>query len=59
MVKMDINPTEAAYLSLYPALSELEVLDLRQNFLGDLGLEVIAHSKIVKNIQVEIGEFTS
>jgi len=51
MAKMDISPAEAAYLSLYPALAELEVLDLRQNFLGDSGLEVIAHSEILKNLK--------
>jgi len=51
MVKMDISPAETAYLCLYPALAELEVLDLRQNFLGDPGLEVIAHSEILKNLK--------
>lgn len=51
MAKMEISPMEAAYLSLYPALAELEVLDLRQNFLGDAGLEVIAHSEILKNLK--------
>ena len=35
MAKMDITPTEVAYLSLYPDLAELEVLDLRQNFLAE------------------------
>ena len=51
MAKMGITPAETAYLSLHPALAELEVLDLRQNFLGDSGLEVIAHSEILKNLK--------
>ncbi len=51
MAKMEVNSMEAAYISLYPALSELEVLDLRQNFLGDDGVRVLAESKILTNLR--------
>jgi Ran GTPase-activating protein (RanGAP) involved in mRNA processing and transport len=51
MASMDINPDEAAYLSLYPDLSELTVLDLRKNFLGDTGLQAIAISPVLKNLK--------
>lgn len=52
MAGMEINPDEAAYLSLYPALAELETLDLRKNFLGDTGLQTIARSPVLKNVRV-------
>ncbi len=51
MANMDINPDEAAYLSLYPDLSELEILDLRKNFLGDAGFQAIALSPVLKNLK--------
>jgi len=51
MAKMEITPMEAAYLSRYPALSKLEVLDLRQNHLGDEGLDAIASSPIFQNLR--------
>lgn len=51
MANMEINPDEATYLSLYPDLAELEILDLRKNFLGDIGLEAIAQSPILKNLR--------
>ncbi len=51
MAGMEINPDEAAYLSLYPDLSGLEVLDLRKNFLGDTGLQAIAVSPVLKNLK--------
>lgn len=51
MANMEINPNEAAYLSLYPDLSGLEVLDLRKNFLGDTGFQAIARSPVLKNIK--------
>ena len=44
MVKMDISPVEAAYLSRYPGLKSVEVLDLRQNFLGDDGVVALSQS---------------
>lgn len=51
MSNMEISEDEAIYLSLYPALSELEVLDLRKNFLGDAGFMAIAQSSILKNLK--------
>lgn len=51
MAGMEINPDEVAYLSQYPALAELETLDLRKNFLGDTGLQTIARSSILKNVK--------
>ncbi len=51
MASMEINPDEATYLSLYPDLSELEVLDLRKNFLGDTGLQALALSNVLKNVR--------
>ncbi|MDH5762570.1 MAG: hypothetical protein OEZ51_06300 [Nitrospinota bacterium] len=51
MASMEINSDEAVYLSLYPDLSELEILDLRKNFLGDIGLQALARSPILKNVR--------
>ena len=51
MAGMEINADEATYLSLYPDLSGLEVLDLRKNFLGDTGLQAIATSTILANLK--------
>lgn len=51
MAGMEINPDETTYLSLYPDLSEIEVLDLRKNFLGDTGLQAIAISPVLVNLK--------
>ena len=51
MASMEISPDEATYLSLYPDLSELEVLDLRKNFMGDTGLQAIAISPVLGNLK--------
>ncbi len=51
MAKMEITPMEAAYLSRYPALDRLEVLDLRQNHLGDEGMDAIASSPLFQNLR--------
>jgi Leucine-rich repeat (LRR) protein len=51
MANMEINVNEATYLSLYPDLSELTSLDLRKNFLGDIGLQAIAVSPVLKNLK--------
>ena len=51
MAGMEINPDEAMYLSLYPDLSDLEVLDMRKNFLGDVGFQAIAVSPVFKNLK--------
>ena len=52
MADMEVNPDEAVYLSLYPGLSDLETLDLRKNFLGDIGLQAIATSPVFNNLRV-------
>ena len=51
MARMEISTAEGVYLSQYPGLSEVEVLDLRQNYLGDEGLDAIAHSEVLKNLR--------
>ena len=51
MANMEITAEEAAYLSLYPDLKEVETLDLRKNFLGDAGFQAIALSPILKNVK--------
>lgn len=51
MAKMEMTPMEAAYLSRYPALDKLEKLDLRQNHLGDEGLDAIASSPLFQNLR--------
>jgi Leucine-rich repeat (LRR) protein len=51
MTALEINPAEAVYLSLYPDLNTIEKLDLRQNQLGDRGMEAIANSKIIVNLK--------
>lgn len=47
----EITPFEAAYLSQYPGLENVEILDLRKNKLGDEGLEVLLSSDKIRNIQ--------
>ena len=47
----DITPLEAAYLSKYPGLENVEKLDLRKNKLGDEGLEVLLDSEKIRNIR--------
>ena len=47
----EITPVEAAYLSQYPGLENVEKLDLRKNRLGDDGLEVLLSSEKIKNVR--------
>ena len=47
----DITFIEAAYLSQYPGLEYVEKLDLRKNFLGDKGLEILLSSEKIINIR--------
>lgn len=51
MPNLEINPVEVVYLSQYPALKDVEILDLRKNGFGDFGLDAIAHSPVLKNIR--------
>ena len=48
----EITSWEAAYLSKYPGLENVEQLDLRKNKLGDEGLEVLLASEKIRNIRV-------
>ncbi len=52
MPQMEISSIEAVYLSQYPSLEGLEVLDLRKNFIGDEGLEAISQSKLFSKLKV-------
>ena len=47
----EITPVEAAYLSQYPGLENVEKLDLRKNRLGDEGLEVLLNSEKIRNLK--------
>ena len=47
----EITLMEAAYLSQYPGLEYVEKLDLRKNFLGDKGLEVLISSEKIINVR--------
>lgn len=51
MINFEINPLEAVYLSQYPAIEGVEILDLRKNSIGDEGLEALAHSPLLKNLR--------
>ena len=50
MANMQINPIEATYLSIYPGIEEVEILDLRQNHIADEGVEAIARSPLLINL---------
>lgn len=51
MPKMEVSSVEAVYLSRYPALDGLLTLDLRQNFIGDEGLEALAQSPLFSRLK--------
>jgi len=46
-----ITPLEVVYLSRHPDLERLQVLDLRKNGIGDMGLDAIAHSSVFSNLR--------
>lgn len=48
---MEITALEVVYLSQQTSLQHLEVLDLRKNGFGDVGLDAIAHSGIFCNLR--------
>lgn len=48
---MEITALEVVYLSQQTSLQQLEVLDLRKNILGDVGLDAIAHSDVFENLR--------
>ncbi|MFQ5450489.1 MAG: hypothetical protein ACE5E9_07650 [Nitrospinaceae bacterium] len=51
MVNLDVSPLEVLYLTQYPGLRDLEILDLRKNGFGDEGLDAIAHAPMLKNLR--------
>tara|TARA_B100000686_G_C16802584_1_gene987261 strand:- start:1208 stop:1723 length:516 start_codon:yes stop_codon:yes gene_type:complete len=51
MPNMEISPVEATYLSIYPGIDRIEVLDLRQNFIGDEGTRALAISPLLKGLK--------
>ena len=51
MPQMEISTVESIYLSQYPPLDGLEILDLRKNFIGDEGLEAISRSPLLGRLR--------
>jgi Ran GTPase-activating protein (RanGAP) involved in mRNA processing and transport len=51
LADMEITALEVIYLSQQTSLQQLEVLDLRKNGFGDVGLDAIAHSEIFSNLR--------
>jgi hypothetical protein len=51
MANMNISPVEAIYLSQYPGMETVEILDLRKNGFGDEGLGGIVQSPILQNVR--------
>ncbi|MBC8288198.1 MAG: hypothetical protein H8E42_12055 [Nitrospinae bacterium] len=51
LVDLDLTWFEAAYLSQYPGLENVEDLDLRKNQLGDEGLDALLSSDKLGNIR--------
>lgn len=48
---MEITELEVIYLSQQTSLQQLEILDLRKNGFGDVGLDAIAHSSTFSNLK--------
>jgi len=51
MANLEITPVEAVYLSQYPGLEGVEVLDLRKNSIGYTGLDALAHSTLLTSLR--------
>jgi hypothetical protein len=51
MPHMEVSIVETIYLCQYSAINEIEVLDLRKNFIGDAGLEAIAQSPFLEKLR--------
>ena len=51
MAGMEVSPQEVVFLSQYPDLQTVEVLDLRKNGFGDVGLQAIAHSPVLAGLR--------
>jgi Ran GTPase-activating protein (RanGAP) involved in mRNA processing and transport len=52
MPQMEITTIESIYLSQYPAIKNIEILDLRKNFIGDEGVSAIAQSSLLSKLRV-------
>jgi Ran GTPase-activating protein (RanGAP) involved in mRNA processing and transport len=48
---MEVSALEVVYLSQQSSLQQLEILDLRKNGFGDVGLDAIAHSAVFANLR--------
>ncbi len=51
MPQMEISTLETIYLSQYPAIKNIEILDLRKNFIGDEGVNAIAQSSLLSKLR--------
>ena len=51
MPQLEISSIESIYLSQYPSIDGIEVLDLRKNFIGDKGLEAISKSPLLSKLR--------
>ena len=51
MPQMEVSAIESIYLSQYPAINGIEILDLRKNFIGDEGVEAIAQSSLLSKLR--------
>jgi Ran GTPase-activating protein (RanGAP) involved in mRNA processing and transport len=51
MPQMQISTVETIYLSQYPAIKNIEILDLRKNFIGDEGVSAIAKSSFLNKLR--------
>ena len=51
MPKMEISAIECIYLCQHTAIKDIEVLDLRKNFIGDEGVEAIALSPLLSKLR--------
>ena len=51
MPKMEISTVECIYLCQYTAVKDIEVLDLRKNYVGDEGVEAIALSPLLTKLR--------
>jgi len=51
MPKMEVSTIECIYLCQYTAIKDIEVLDLRKNYVGDGGVEAIALSPLLTKLR--------
>jgi len=51
MPKMEVSTIECIYLCQYNSINDIEVLDLRKNFIGDEGVEAIAQSPLLSKLR--------